>query len=140
MKTICLQCGHEFKRSYSYDDLGWHTSCPNCCGSFDVDGAIRLDELETWEDIIDAFNTLKIQATRIGMPICLNTTASNDLELYFHDDYPDRILVDKLISKVKKICKRCGAIVNPSDVVGYPYVCPRCDENMYDFEVEDCLP
>jgi len=33
-----LNCGHEFDLTgASYDDLGWHTSCPDCKSSFDVD-------------------------------------------------------------------------------------------------------
>lgn len=37
MKLKCLQCGHEFEGTISYDELGWHSSCPECDGSFDVD-------------------------------------------------------------------------------------------------------
>lgn len=37
MKLKCLQCGHEFEGSIAKDDLGWHSSCPECGGSFDVD-------------------------------------------------------------------------------------------------------
>lgn len=37
-KIKCLQCGHEFIfTGASKDELGWHTSCPKCTGSFDVD-------------------------------------------------------------------------------------------------------
>ena len=37
MKLKCLNCGHEFDGSISKDELGWHSSCPKCEGSFDVD-------------------------------------------------------------------------------------------------------
>lgn len=37
MKLKCLQCGHEYEGSISLDSLGWHSSCPVCEGSFDVD-------------------------------------------------------------------------------------------------------
>ena len=37
MKLKCLQCEHEFDDGISYDELGWHSSCPKCGGSFDVD-------------------------------------------------------------------------------------------------------
>lgn len=37
MRLKCLQCGHEFEGSISKDKLGWHSSCPKCQGSFDVD-------------------------------------------------------------------------------------------------------
>lgn len=135
MKIMCSNCGHEFKSGFDYDDLGWCAVCPECDSSFDVDGIIRLDDIESWEDVIDAFNTLKLQATKIGLPICLNTETSMDLELYYHEDYPNRILVDKYISNLKKVCRRCGNIVAPSDVVGYPYVCKHCYENKFEFEV-----
>lgn len=37
MKLKCLHCEHEFDGTISYDDLGWHSSCPVCGASFDVD-------------------------------------------------------------------------------------------------------
>ena len=38
MKVICLQCGHEFELTgVCNDELGWHTTCPKCGGSFDVE-------------------------------------------------------------------------------------------------------
>ena len=37
MDLKCLQCGHEFEGSISHDELGWHSICPECGGSFDVD-------------------------------------------------------------------------------------------------------
>lgn len=61
-------------------------------------GVIDLNELKTHEDIIDAFEKLKEKAREIGKPICLNTTTSTELVLYYHDDYEDRILVDKYLS------------------------------------------
>ena len=37
-KTSCLNCGHEFVLNDLHrDKLVWHTSCPECEGSFDVD-------------------------------------------------------------------------------------------------------
>ena len=37
-KCKCLNCGYEFElESASRDDLGWHTTCLKCNGSFDVD-------------------------------------------------------------------------------------------------------
>ena len=37
MKVKCLQCGYEFElESASNDELGWHTTCPKCEGSFDI--------------------------------------------------------------------------------------------------------
>ena len=37
MKLTCLNCGHEFDGDVSHDSLGWHSSCPECGGSFDTD-------------------------------------------------------------------------------------------------------
>ena len=36
-KYICPHCGHEFTGSISLDNMGWHTSCPMCEQSFDVE-------------------------------------------------------------------------------------------------------
>jgi hypothetical protein len=37
MKLKCLHCDHKFDGTISYDKLGWHSSCPECDASFDVD-------------------------------------------------------------------------------------------------------
>lgn len=37
MKLRCLQCEYEFEGTVEKDELGWHSSCPSCGGSFDVD-------------------------------------------------------------------------------------------------------
>lgn len=40
---------------------------------------------------------------------------------------------------MKRICIRCGNIVLPetgSLRKEYPFYCPECDENMYEFETE----
>ena len=37
MKLKCWKCGHEFEGSISNDQLGWHSYCEECDGSFDVD-------------------------------------------------------------------------------------------------------
>jgi len=37
MNLKCLQCGSEFSGPISKDALGWHSLCPECGGSFDVD-------------------------------------------------------------------------------------------------------
>ena len=37
MKLKCLHCGYEFDGSIAKDELGWHSSCPDCECSFDVD-------------------------------------------------------------------------------------------------------
>lgn len=37
MKLKCLNCEHEFDGCISKDELGWHSICPECGCSFDVD-------------------------------------------------------------------------------------------------------
>ena len=37
MKLKCLHCEYKFDGSVGKDDLGWHSSCPECGCSFDVD-------------------------------------------------------------------------------------------------------
>lgn len=37
MKHTCPHCGRNFERPIYLDYLGWHTACPFCEGSFDVD-------------------------------------------------------------------------------------------------------
>ena len=98
---------------------------------------INLNELKKHEDIIYAFEKLKEKATEIGYPICLNTTTSTELELYYHDDYPGRILVDKYLSDLVRKCPKCGKDLAPSDVGGYAYLCTNCDENFYHIEVDE---
>ena len=45
--------------------------------------------------IIEEFNTLARKAESLGYPIKLHVNSSESLCLYYHDDYPDMILVDK---------------------------------------------
>lgn len=61
MQVKCLNCGHEFEAHHKQivrDDLGWHTSCPQCEGSFDVDvtvlptGAL-VKAFGDWVGVID---------------------------------------------------------------------------------------
>lgn len=98
---------------------------------------INLNEINDTQGIIDAFDKLNERAIALGTPICLNTETSTSLVLYFHDDYQDRILVDKYLSNLKRKCPRCGSILAPSDVEGYAYVCHECDENFCHFEVDE---
>lgn len=40
----------------------------------------------------------------------------------------------KLKIPTNRFCLRCGNRLYHSDVKGYPYVCYRCDENMFKVE------
>lgn len=46
-------------------------------------------------EIIDDFRRLVVKAKSFGLDIKLTPASDSSLELYFHDDYPDTILVDK---------------------------------------------
>ncbi len=37
MKLKCLHCNNKFDGTITYDELGWHSMCPECKCSFDVD-------------------------------------------------------------------------------------------------------
>jgi len=41
--------------------------------------------------------------------------------------------------KKKRYCRRCGSKVEREKCkeIDYPYYCPKCDENMYKFEVSN---
>lgn len=43
-KLKCLHCGFEFNGTVETDELGLHSSCPECEGSFDVDEEVNADE------------------------------------------------------------------------------------------------
>ena len=58
MKLKCLNCGHEFEGCISLDALGWHSLCPECEGSFDVDvpqGRIVMAFTDPDDDAEDAY-------------------------------------------------------------------------------------
>ena len=61
MKLGCLNCGYEFDGNISKDNLGWHSVCPECECSFDVDvpnGRIVMaftDPIEDEKDIYKYF-------------------------------------------------------------------------------------
>lgn len=42
--------------------------------------------------------------------------------------------IGKFRIPTNRFCFKCHHRVFHSDVKGYPYVCPHCDENMYRFE------
>ena len=36
-----------------------------------------------------------------------------------------------------RICRRCGAQVQSSQVEGYRYYCHECDEDLFEFEIDE---
>ena len=43
---------------------------------------------------------------------------------------------DKIYGLVRR-CGRCGGVVRREKNLDYPYYCPNCDENLYNFEVKE---
>ena len=53
-KCKCLNCEKEFTlKSASNDNLGWHTTCPECGGSFDIDIENHLLQRGTKVKLLD---------------------------------------------------------------------------------------
>lgn len=80
MLYSCLHCKHEFEGGAVWDDMGLHTSCPACGGSFDVDEyeagsydeskvtiSVDVDE-ETPMSATDGF--LRVDWSNIGEGFC----------------------------------------------------------------------
>lgn len=82
MLLKCLQCEHEFEGIAEWDELGLHSSCPACGGSFDVDAdeydvapydgnkvkiSVDVDE-ETPMSATDGF--LRVDWSNIGEGYC----------------------------------------------------------------------
>lgn len=38
--------------------------------------------------------------------------------------------------KTNVVCPKCGGMLSTSDLYGYPFVCPNCNENIYSMEAE----
>lgn len=58
-QLTCLSCNHSFSGSMSFDELGWHSSCPECGTSFDVDipeGRIKMFFMDTGSRDTDDFD------------------------------------------------------------------------------------
>lgn len=94
-------------------------------------------DINSKEDIINAFKDLTQIAKDLGHPILLDTESSNSLSLYINKEFPDRILVDKFESSKRRRCPRCGRIVIPTQIFGYSYYCRECDEDFYKFETNE---
>lgn len=55
----CMNCYHAFDGSVSLDELGWHSVCPECGSSFDVDvpgGRIKMFFMDTEHRASDSFD------------------------------------------------------------------------------------
>ena len=54
-----------------------------------------LEKNEILRDIMDTFERLVTQAKILGFDIRLSPESNDNLRLYYHEDYPNLILVDK---------------------------------------------
>lgn len=68
MKTVkCMNCNTEFfLKSASCDDLGWHTTCPLCGCSFDIDIELYKDSGHFTEFITDPVGVQHIENALIN--------------------------------------------------------------------------
>lgn len=58
-ELTCMSCHHVFEGTISFDELGWHSSCPECGASFDVDvpdGRIKMFFMDTEHRTSDFFD------------------------------------------------------------------------------------
>lgn len=39
-------------------------------------------------------------------------------------------------TELVRVCNRCGTRVKKTNVTGYRFYCPECDEDLYEFETE----
>lgn len=92
------------------------------------------------------FNEKTIQKLESVLEISI-PDISNDAEAIHkgygrEPDYLNRFYIDKekpmytgkFRIPTNRFCFKCHHRIFHSDVKGYPYVCPHCDENMYRFE------
>lgn len=89
--------------------------------------------------IIDSFEALKRMAKKLGLPIRLVADERSELVLYFHDDYPDMILVDKSESMPSEKYITSGG--NTFEVVGHVplgYTIWNIGKNMVDGYLPFC--
>ena len=68
-----------------------NTNLPHTRTSNDVNAAVTT--------IIEAFNDVIKMAEDMGYPIKLYPESESSLCIYYNDDYPNKILVDKYLSK-----------------------------------------
>lgn len=69
-----------------------------------------------------------------------STVISFDGKDYIHivNTFDDRVILST--EKPKRWCDRCGDYVYEEfSVTDYPYYCPTCDENMYEFETSEIV-
>lgn len=106
----CSECGAGFWDIF--DDVCGEEACPKCKSPINEDENVYTENWKVGKDLPYTRNRLKnlivtnimndwkqlvVKAKKRGMRICF-APGCEDLELYFNDDYPDMILVDKAVS------------------------------------------
>ncbi len=95
MKLNCLSCGHEFDGSISKDELGWHSVCPECECSFDVDVPTgRIIMAFAWDETDEYFTDDWLDDNEFATYYAFNTpeefmTAWRKMHDYDNGGYPD---------------------------------------------------
>lgn len=79
MKAKCSNCCYEFDFDTAYQDkLGWHTTCPNCKGSSDIDidnylipNGTKVLVNDNWVGIVDGNDEVDTEEIRdINYYVC----------------------------------------------------------------------
>ena len=86
-------------------DVEFSTDGGGGCFAFPISDLTNAEPPKIWSSdpeknddlrwIIEAFKRLVSHAKICGFDIRLSPDSKNDLELYYHEDYPNLILVDK---------------------------------------------
>lgn len=119
MKLRCLQCGYEFEGSITKDYLGWHSSCPECNSSFDVDvptgRIVMMFSDDSQDDYIDFFTDSPKDGNRVKSYYAFDTLEEFIEAWYKQKERPDGMWYwvldgDALI---------CSGACDPEDIEGF---------------------
>lgn len=94
----CRNCSQPLERS---ENTEYTFQCKNCDEDFYHFEAVIKEAIPVVmcpEDVIKCYEDLLKEALMKCIRVKLNPQATNDLTLYYHQDYPSCILVDKSIS------------------------------------------
>lgn len=96
---------------------------------------IIKESKQAWELLNDLFENSQIASDndRMNMEKCMNSL-SNVYGITWEMMSENTKDYESLKTNIK--CPRCGGELYISDLIGYAYLCPKCDENMYYTECE----
>lgn len=96
---------------------------------------IIKESKQAWELLNDLHDNsqLATDGQRLNIRLCMN-----DLALMYANAWEmmSENTKDYELLKTNIKCSRCGGELYISDLIGYAYLCPKCDENMYYTECE----